>query len=271
MRSTAWNGAAWRTGVTAPEKLYNGMTIEELQDGWIARNLIFIANSNFPDIVIKPSADVPASITESVRSWLTRQTGDVIISSVPGAVREPMVVPMDEMARKRFNEFNVYSRENLRKAYVSGDKTQYLWGKALQNARRVALIVACGREYEQPVITHYDANYRCRLVEYLIRDTVRAIDENVNENAWEAAKNRIRKLVDGSGMDGMTINELTRRTQWVKDRRTRESYLDELVSANLVRRIEIKPSVGRPKTVLMTARHADKYELEKGVEHVEDE
>lgn len=256
-------------GVTAPEKLYNGMTIEELQDGWIARNLIFIANNNFPDIVIKPFADVPDSIVESVRSWITRQTGDAIISAMPGVSRKPLVVPMDERARQRFNEFNSLSRERLRKAYVSGDKTQYLWGKALQNARRIALIVACGREYESPVITHYDANYGCRLVEYLIRDTIRAIDENVNENAWDAAKNRIRKIVDSSGTDGIAMNELTRRTQWVKDRRSREGFIDELVSASLIRRIEKSSSVGRPKVVFMSARNADRYEAEQGVEHEE--
>lgn len=257
-------------GVTAPQKLYNGMTIEELQDGWIARNLIFISETR-PQYVMKPFADPPQGIVEAVRAWAMRSSGEVQITAAPGGGVRPLVVKMDSRAQKVFNSFSKSAHESMIAAHSASDKTEYLWGKAFQNARRIALIVACGKEYEQPVIGEYEAEYGCRLVEMLVRTTAISIAANVSESKWEREKNRIRSIIDASGSRGLTKTDIIRRTQWVKGARERNEYLSDLIDAGVVRIFEKKPLFGKPTKVYMAANLANQMEIMQGVDHVEAE
>lgn len=257
-------------GVTAPQKLYNGMTIEELQDGWIARNLIFISDSR-PKYVMKPMADVPDSISESVRAWFTRQDGGMSITASVGASVKPIVVPMDQEARIVFDRFSQKAHEAMMVASNRGEKTEYLWGKAFQNARRIALIVACGKEFDNPTIGKYEAEYGCRLVEFLVRNAEKSIAANVSENKYECEKMRILHIIQSAGMAGVGQNELTRRTQWLKDGKIRQTYVQELIDAERIARIERKNLIGRAKTVLVSKEANEQIKLAEGVAHEEDE
>ena len=127
-----------------------------------------------------------------------------------------------------FNDFNLEIHRKMLKADKSGDETNYLYGKALENARRVALILATGRDGGRSPISESDAVYACRLVRYLVGDLVRAVKETVAENNDEKAKKRILQIVASAGRGGITKKELTRRTQFIR-KSFRDEYLDDLV------------------------------------------
>ena len=124
----------------------------------------------------------------------------------------------------------------MTKADKSGDETNYLYGKALENARRVALILAVGRSGPEAVITEGDAVYACRLVKYLVGDLVRAVKETVAENNDEKAKKRILQIVSAAGTEGILKQDLTRKTQFIR-KSFRDEYLEDLVeSGELVKK-----------------------------------
>ena len=127
-----------------------------------------------------------------------------------------------------FNDFNLEIHRKMLAADRTGDETNYLYGKALENARRVALILATGRDGKAAVVTERDADYACRLVRYLVGDLVRAVKETVAENNDEKAKKRILQIVASAGRGGITKKELTRRTQFIR-KSFRDEYLDDLV------------------------------------------
>lgn len=253
-------------GVTAPQKLYSGMTIEELQDGWIARNLIFISETR-PLYVMKPTAEVPDSISEIVRAWYTRTPSSPLITASAGGTCRPMVVPMDQMARVIFDQFSRKAHDAMMNASDHNEKTEYLWGKALQNARRVALIVACGKEFEGPTIGWYEAEYGCNLVEMMIRNAAISIAENVSENTYERDRGRILALIQKTGTKGISKRDIFRGARWLKDAKTRDGYLRDLCECGLASEIEL-PVYGK---VWMSADLARKVESEQGVEHVDAE
>lgn len=257
-------------GVTAPQKLYAGMTIEELQDGWIARNLIFISESR-PQYVMKPTAEVPQSIVEAVRAWFSRSASDSLLITAGGAQAKPMVVPMDHDARVVFDRFSAKAHDAMISANRRGEKTEYLWGKAFQNARRIALIVACGKEFDNPVIGKYEAEYGCRLVELLVRNAEKSIAANVSENKFESEKLRILHIIQSAGVHGVTQSELTRRTQWLRDSKTRMTYVGDLLEAGRISKVETKGILGRAKSVWMSAESAEEHSMSEGVEHDEAE
>ena len=203
-------------GMTQPQIFFDGVSKTDLRDGWLARNLFFISKTR-PKPRFMPETEVPARVRAEVLTW----------KDAPAAVR---TVPCEDGARSAFEAFNDDIFRKMTKADRSGDETNYLYGKALENARRVALILAVGRSGAKAVITEDDATYACRLVKYLVGDLVRAVKETVAENGDEKAKKRILQIVAAAGTEGILKQDLTRKTQFIR-KSFRDEYLEDLVES----------------------------------------
>ena len=203
-------------GMTQPQIFFDGVSKTDLRDGWLARNLFFISKTR-PKPRFMPEADIPARVRAEVLTW----------KDAPAAVR---TVPCEDGARDAFEAFNDDIFRKMTKADKSGDETNYLYGKALENARRVALILAVGRSGPEAVITEGDAVYACRLVKYLVGDLIRAVKETVAENNDEKAKKRILQIVAASGGGGISKRDLTRKTQFIR-KSFRDEYVADLVES----------------------------------------
>ena len=156
-------------------------------------------------------------------------------------------MPTDEEAAAVFAAFNDRIYAKMLAADKSGDEANYLYGKAIENARRVALILAVSRAGENPLrarIGREDAEYATRLVGFLISTVIETVQESLSENADEKAKKRILKVIASGGPKGVTRNELTRKTQFIR-RSMRDEYLEDLVDAGEIVMREKKGHVGQ--------------------------
>ena len=201
-------------GMTQPQIFFDGISKTELRDGWLARNLFFISKTR-PKPRFTAKVDVPARIRAEVLGWKSEPTGMHTILATDGA-------------RLVMEEFNDEIYEKMLAADKTGDETNYLYGKALENARRVALILAVGRDGEKAQITAPDADYACTLVRYLVGDLIRAVKETVSESPDEKAKKRILQVVAAAGREGIAKQDLTRKTQFIR-KTFRDEYLADLV------------------------------------------
>ena len=209
-------------GMTQPQIFFDGVSKTELRDGWLARNLFFISKAR-PKPRFVDRAAVPARLSDEVH-WLCVE---------PHATR---TVRADDGARAVFEAFNDDVYAKMLAADRTGDETNYLYGKALENARRVALILAAGRADGKtldfggalPDISEADAAYGCALVRYLIEDLIRSVRETVAESQDEKAKKRILQIVAKAGR--ISKQNLTRKTQFIR-RTFRDEYLDDLVQS----------------------------------------
>ena len=217
-------------GMTQPQIFFDGVSCTDLRDGWLARNLFFISKTRpLPRFVPEPT--VPARIRAEVLTWKEESAAVKTVSA-------------DGAAAAVFNDFNLEIHRKMLKADKSGDETNYLYGKALENARRVALVLAVGRDARQPSVTERDAVYSCTLVRYLVDDLIRAVRETVAETNDEKAKKRILMVVSASGNGGITKKDLTRRTQFIR-KSFRDEYLDDLVESG-----ELAMSLSKTGTVI---------------------
>ncbi len=221
-------------GVTSPQILFDNMTREELEGGWTARNLVFITDTR-PEYRFTRESAVPDHIATLVQAWFSRTVPPPEgAGNFAHARAWQIVVPTAADALAVFEDFGHRAHERMLKADKSGDVCNYLWGKALENARRIALIVACGENFDGIEIGASEARYGCQLVEWLIYRLSEAVHNNVAETGWEHDKQRIYKLIDGCGSEGMSKTELTRKTQWVRDRKARDGYIEDLTDAGLI-------------------------------------
>ena len=143
-------------------------------------------------------------------------------------------VPTSPEAAAVFAAFTDEIYAKMMQADKTGDETNYLYGKALENARRVALILATGRHGGREAIGERDAVYACTLVKYLIGDVIRAVRETVAESPDEKAKKRILQVVAQAGRGGIAKQDLTRKTQFLR-KQFRDEYLDDLVESEELR------------------------------------
>jgi len=138
-------------------------------------------------------------------------------------------------AQAIFTAFGDLIYDMMVRADKTGDETNYLYGKALENARRIALVIAVSRAGDplKAVIEDCDATYATKLVGYLIGSVIKCVRESLSENLDEKCKKRMIKVIATAGAAGVTRNELTRKTQFIR-RNMREEYLADLIDADEV-------------------------------------
>ena len=222
-------------GTSTPERFTGGISPEELQDGWLSRCLVFHSNSNpRKNRTANFNTKIPDSIIQQVRQWkelhIERESDNELSKFVdPGygeAPPEQRLVPATREAEAIFIQFDDETTE-----YGKGHPLlACLWGKGEENARRIALIIAAGEKFVQPVIDVAIANYACRLVRYLLISFGDEIAPEIASGETERNKRRVYRVIEATGANGITIQGITKATRW-SYQKGRRDILDDLFAA----------------------------------------
>jgi hypothetical protein len=256
-------------GSSTPERFLDALSPEELKDGWLSRCLVFHSEANprkrrRGEVKKRP---VPQEIAEKVNKWFTRQLlppenpgPDALLTGYASGMTpkppEPLVVPTLDEAEDAFEAFD----DQAVKIAENFPEVGILWHRAEENARRIALIVAAGCNFEKPVIDAEIADYACRLVKYLLAIFCDMTPEITSGNEIEREKVKIPRIVREAG--GSCLKSLiTRKTQDLLQRK-RDAILEDLVeSGELIRQLE--PSRGGRRAFIYWIPEAYRTHLEQ--------
>ncbi|KKN07480.1 hypothetical protein LCGC14_1066540 [marine sediment metagenome] len=231
-------------GFSTPERFQEGITHDELQDGWLSRTLIFSASENPPKTRNNLEIPIPPDISDTVNLWYSREIGksggniesftafQSRTGSILGKPPEQILVETSQGAERIFIELD----DKSIKIGVENPNVACLWAKAEENARKISLILAAGVDFERPFITSSIANYSCRLVEYLL---VQFIDNTIPcivSSQTDHNKQKILKIIEDTGTKGCKARTITRKARWSNARQRKELLYDliegeEVVSA----------------------------------------
>lgn len=231
-------------GTTTPDKLVDGISTSEIKDGFLGRIMVFVSTENpKKDFSRAKVTDIPEHLVTAIKDWWMSEV-------VPGegtpnitAVTKPfqVTIPTTEEAQRRFLELEELAESRASNTLEKSKGVDALWGKAGENARKIALIVACGDCGQDAVIDEVHADYACKLVSYLISRLADLVIKNVAESQFEKDKQYLLKTIKTAGTKGISKSNLTRRTQKF-DARQRENYLRDLVDAEeIVIRYDLSP------------------------------
>lgn len=220
--------------LTTPNRFYQGISSADLEDGFVPRMLIALSDTreSYREIDYLPP---PQSLIDDSARWFSRiitgddQGGDILTATK----KLQLIVDASSAAKKVFMNFAGHCEVMLRQGDVSGDITSPLWGKGLENAKRIALILACGDRYDFAEISEFHAVFACSLVRQTICDLIHSIKVRMADTPWELEKKKILKIISEYGSAGIPKNEITRRTQHIKDKKTRDGYIVDLCESNL--------------------------------------
>ena len=102
-----------------------------------------------------------------------------------------------------------------------------------ENALKLALIVAVGRDPAQPEIEITAADWAIRFVRHYAQRTMDAVERHVADTETEAHLKRLKEIIRASGAKGITKSEITRASQWLKSRDRDEILLTLIESGDI--------------------------------------
>jgi len=249
-------------GSSTPDRFLEGISESELSDGWLSRCLVFRVEDNQPPKSRDRCNDPPPKeVCELVSKWFRRRIKPknedldsyaVVHGGANSATLQPptqLFVPSTDEAERL-----LISLDNTAREIGAKDKrSKYLWLKAEENARKVALIIAAGLNYEHPEITWQVAEYACNLISLLIWQFMHTIAPEMVVCSVDAEKRKIARIVEEHGINGCRQREITRRTQHL-NQKARNGYIADMLDADiLVSEPGPKRKHGRPPTIYWTA------------------
>ncbi|MFP1645964.1 PriCT-2 domain-containing protein [Pontitalea aquivivens] len=223
-------------GTTTPLHFWGALQGANVVDGSLARFLILPSDEDYPDenIAVGIRQAPPALIHGlqliaagggGAKGNLTGKTAD------QNTAVNPMIVPMTEEARARFRQLSIELTEELRAA--AGTAFTAILARIGENALKLALIVAVGRDPTRPEIEITAAEWAITFVRHYAQRTMEAVERHVADTETEAHLKRLKEIIRASGAKGITKSEITRASQWLKSRDRDEILLTLIESGDI--------------------------------------
>ncbi len=223
-------------GTTVPEHFFESLTADSLSDGFIARLLVFEADTTPPRQRAKQT-DIPESIVAAASWWGNFKPGGNLQAEHP----DPHVVPYSEEAGAIFDRMAALVDAELSKPDGDG---RSLWARAEEKACRLALIYSCSAARDSPVIDGDAARWACELSEYLTRRMLFVAHEWVADGLFDARQKRVLRIIRrAGGLIGR--RELSRCTQSMTQRE-RQEVIENLIETGQIETV-VTPTTTKPR------------------------
>lgn len=220
---------------TVPGRLYQGLTPDEVTDGFLPRFLVFESHTPDPEEQELTHAPIPMDLLTKIDYWSKKtleQQGEGNMSF------QPQMISMDAHAKALLKE----KAQSWRKLKVDtrGSGLDALWARAYEHAMRLGLIRAAGIGDE---MTEADIGWGCAMVDFLLQRMADQALANLATNEHEKHMQRVSAYLHEVGH--CTLEQLTRKFRWLKQKE-RDGILSSLMDENRVDVESIK-TTGRPK------------------------
>ena len=225
-------------GVTAPGPFWQALTSGALDDGSIARFLVFRADEQIPDRNRSPaplsdfSPELLAAIRAVAAVGSSHSIGNLSELGLSTVRPNPLVVKMDDAARVLFDDLDEEMTRRQRAAI--GTEHAAVLARVWENAAKVALIKAVSANPGSPVIRAADAAWARELVEHCSGTLFVQAERHLADNEIERMHKRVLEIVRAAGRAGIRHNDLTRKCQFI-DPKLRREIIASLIESEQIR------------------------------------
>lgn len=231
-------------GTSVPIRVMMSIDDLDLQDGCLPRFITFISNTRTKSHP-HPASPVPQELISKIQSALNKLNLTDEVFSAVDATKPPaniLTVKKTPSAVKIFSDLDDLALSKLENSTFKSEN--YLYGKAVENAIRIATVIACFRNPDSPTIETYDAEYATRLVSLTIEDMILAI----RTHKGRTLHNQIFNAILQAGLQGISGKELCIRTKTVP-KAGREEAINKLKTAGLINHKIIASPNSKPKNI----------------------
>jgi hypothetical protein len=219
-----------------PSVFFGALSSSHSADGFYPRLLVFETPNNYPaerDIVIEPPPHHLIDKCKLIEDWPTnvapRGRADFTIA--------PRVIPMSPQAKALLVAARADAHRNLVRS--AGTPVSGIAARTVEHIEKIALTVEDG-----DVLTADSMTFAIDLMVKLSETMASSFRLRVSDSSVEKVKKKVLQVIHGGGRMGVTTTHLNRKTQFLRDKRERETVLSELEAAGLVY-VETETTPGR--------------------------
>ena len=206
-------------GMATPEQFWRAFGSSSLEDGSIARFLVFpigAARIKDPDLRFQPQAVAAVkTVVEAVRGLVRGNLGRPAL----------LTVDFDERADAARLALQQTMQACAQYAELNGVRgAPAILRRVAENAQRIALISAVGRNPGAPVIEMRDFDIGHALARWSATTMIHNIASHIADNQTERDVNDVERFIHEAGDRGRTWREVQRKFRRVKARDLREIF-----------------------------------------------
>lgn len=221
-------------GTSTADGFWSSVASSDAVDGFLARMMVIEADRAYPRLRDVETAKTPQVVIDILKDW------DAFVPPGGGNLGSPaMVVHVDTAAADRIKSHSDGIEDRLTD---EPDDQKAIWSRASALAKRLSLIFAASRGPSGIAVTLEDAESAVRLANWCTRLLIRRVFTHVASNESDSDKKKLLEIIRRAKT--ITLSELTRKTQWIKNRRSRLEIVDELIEGGFV----IKDTIAAPDT-----------------------
>jgi hypothetical protein len=246
-------------GTTVPETLYKGLTQESVDNGFL--NRMFIFETGTPRPKRNPHLHIgepPLEIVDQIKALLKKPINSEPSGNIDHVENvKPKVVPLSPEAMSIMDEFYDYIDEKRERMAERG-QADAIYTRTAQLALQVALIVAVGKNMDDPVIDEETISYSVNLANHMSEYMNYIVENFIANNETEHEVKRLEKIIHKKGR--ISLSELTRLTQHLKGHE-RQDVLQTLEDSGLIYRAKDSQK-NRGLTWIYATIPSDEIEIE---------
>ena len=185
---------------------------------------------------------VPQTLVDSFK-WIIADLaalgGEFATNDDPSMAPNQRVVAMTHQAQELFSQLDQRRVDMARAGRV-------MWVRSAAMAVKIAMLEAIARDPIKPVIDAELLDSARRLVDWFTRYAETFLASRIADSDTQRDINRVRELISDGKERGISLSELTRKTQSMR-RRDREDCVKTLVESGQIEAVQESTS-GRPST-----------------------
>lgn len=238
-------------GMTTPGTFYGALKAGSIEGGFLGRLLITETDIGRQPLSDSSDEPIPASVIQwlhAVRAARQRLATHGNLATIdPGAGQRaiPIDVPTSSDAQRIWRAFEL--ELIARQDELEDEGIAELDSRRLEQAMRLAVILAVSVDPDAPVISAGIAEWCVRYVRHLADQTLVAVRANMHDSKFSAWQADVLRCIRNGGEKGRTERDLCRtlRTFDGLEPRLRRSVLDALVAKGEIALVESTGASGR--------------------------
>lgn len=233
-------------GTSTPGQFWNAVAGSNMQDGLMARILLFVSPVSYPDerepSMMEPSDDLIAAV-QAIAAGVPGIGGNLAGIMVPNVVPIPYIVPETPeatAARRQMRQDQLVQQRNAEGTYVTA-----IAARLAESAMKLALDRAVSANPASPIIAAQDVAWGRTVAQHCIDTMLREAGRHVADNDHERRFNRLLEFIRVRGP--VTEREIIRGSKWLGER-DRTELLRLAVGGGMVQAIASGTNLagGRP-------------------------
>jgi len=190
-------------GTATPGHYYEALSERMLTNGFFARMVIVDTGKRAPGQDTAPVDTMPERLIETAECWGAFQPGEHR-GNLLGFFPRPVTVPYTDEAKEAADAFRRFADEQYGQAEDRSDEVAMtVWGRANENARKLALLYACSENHTAPEVRRAGVGWATAFVEHQVRRMLFMASEFVARDEFDSlCKRAVRVLRDWHAKEG---------------------------------------------------------------------